>query len=232
MTGPRTSSNLRSFRGVLLALAVVLACQATWILMPEYNRPSVPSFPTDAATAAGLAAGRDAAISAASLGLIRGDLWGEAALTYLDLFWSDDRGKTRAQTAGTDEQGRAIADRALGYAPHDARIWLVLASIDARLDWLNGRTAAALRMSYYTGSNEIDLIPMRLLLAVRSDALGGEEFQEFLRHDIRTIVTRRPQLKPAIAAAYRDALPAAQRFLEKVLEEVDPSLLASLRPKK
>jgi hypothetical protein len=226
------STNRRSFRATLLCFAVVLACLATWILIPEFNRPSVPGFPTDAAAAAGLAADRDAAISAASMGFIRGDLWAEAALTYLDLFWSEDQRQARAQTAEIGEQGGAVANRALSYAPHDARIWLVLASLDRRFDSLNHRAAAALRMSYYTGSNEIDLIPVRLLLAVRSDALGGEEFQEFLRHDIRTIVTRRPELKPAIAAAYRDALPAAQRFLEKVLEEVDPSLLASLRPKK
>lgn len=87
-------------------------------------------------------------------------------------------------------------------------------------------------MSYYTGSNEIDLIPMHLLLPVRSDALAGEEFQEFLRHDIRTIVTRKPEPKPAIVAAYRDALPAGQRALEYALGDLDPNLLATLRPKK
>lgn len=232
VTGPRGASNLRSFRGILLAFAVFLDCQAAWILTGEYNRPSIPGFPSDAAAAAGLVADRDAATSAASLAVIRGDLWAEAALTYLDLFWSDDQHQARAQTAEIGERGRAVANRALSYAPYDPRIWLVLASIDTRLDPLNRRIAAALRMSYYTGSNEIDIIPMRLLLAVRSDALGDEEFQEFLRHDIRTIITRRPELKSAIVAAYRGAIPAGQRALEEALGDLDPNLLATLRPKK
>jgi hypothetical protein len=230
MTGATTST--RSFRAMLLCFAVLLACQGAWILVPEYERPAIPRFPSDAVAAAGLVADRDAATSAASLAVIRGDLWAEAALTYLDLFWSNDQRQARAQTAEIGERGRAVANRALGYAPYDPRIWLVLASIDTRLDPLNRRMAAALRMSYYTGSNEIDIIPMRLLLAVRSDALGDEEFQEFLRHDIRTIVTRRPELKPAIVAAYRNALPAGQRALEQALGDLDPNLLATLQPKK
>ena len=72
---------------------------------------------------------------------------------------------------------------------------------------------------------------MRLLLAVRSDALADLDFQLLVRHDIGTIVTRKPELKPAILGAYRNALPAGQEFIEKTLEDIDPGLLASLRSK-
>src|SRR5665811_989993 len=92
---------------------------------------------------------------AASFGFIRGDLWAEYALTYLSLSWSDERDSASTQASPTIvEQAYGVADRALAFAPHDARIWLVLASIDSRLDWLNHKAVAALRMSYYTGANE------------------------------------------------------------------------------
>jgi hypothetical protein len=86
-------------------------------------------------------------------------------------------------------------------------------------------------MSFYTGPNEIELIPSRLLLAVSAQAIADTDFQQLVRHDIRNIVIRKPSLKPAIVAAYRDALPIGQKFIEETLEEVDPSLLARLRSK-
>ena len=86
-------------------------------------------------------------------------------------------------------------------------------------------------MSYYTGANEVELIPLRLHLAVNSQALAENDFQELVRHDIRTIVTRKPELKPAILTAYRDALPTGRQFLEETLKEIDPALLPMLRPR-
>jgi hypothetical protein len=215
------------FRSAVLVFAFVLGCQAMWILAAELTRPLLPNFFANAQAAA--AANRNAAALAASFGFIRGDLWAEYALTFLGQFWSDDHGSASAQASETIEQARNVAGRALTLAPYDARIWLVLASIDSRFDWLNGKAAAALRMSYYTGANETDLIPLRLLLAVHSDAISDRDFQQLVRHDIRTIVTRKPELKPTILTAYRDALPMGRQFLEETLEEVDPTLLATLR---
>jgi hypothetical protein len=39
----------------------------------------------------------------------------------------------------------------------------------------------------------------------------------------------KPELKPLIAAAYRNALPEGRRFIESQVGELDPGLLASLR---
>jgi hypothetical protein len=208
----------------------VLACQATWILQAEFYRPALPVFPANSQAAGAAAAQRSAATLAASVGVVRGDLWAECALTYLGLFWNDNQDKVSPQTPETIQRAREVADRALRYSPHDARIWLDLASIDSRLDWLNGKAAAALRMSYYTGANETELIALRLPLAVRSEALGDKDFQQLVNHDIRVIVARKPELKPVILMAYRDALPTGQQFIEQTLTEIDPTLLAGLRP--
>jgi hypothetical protein len=215
------------FRGTVLVFAFVLGCQAAWILVAEFFRPPHSDFFATQQTAAVAATDQNGAALAASIGLIRGDLWSEVALTYLDRFLTDNRYSTNAQI----EQAREVADRALAIAPHNAGVWLVLASINSRFDWLNHKAAAALRMSYYTGANETELIPLRLLLAVRSVALGDSDFQQLMRHDIRTVITRKPELKPAIVAAYRDAAPIGRQLIEDTLEEIDLPLLARLRSK-
>jgi hypothetical protein len=220
------------FRGTALLFSLLLMCQATWILAAEFYRPSLPDFPIDAQVAAAIAANRNAATLAASIGFIRGDLWAECALTYLDLSWRDDQHVTSNQDSKMIERGQEVTDRVLTLSPHDARIWLVLASIDQKFGWINQKAAAAaLRMSYYTGANEIDLIPLRLLLAVRSEALDDSDFQQLVLHDIRIIVTRKPELKPAILSAYTKGLPIGQQFLMKALKDLDPSLLAKIQLK-
>ena len=217
------------FRGAVFLFAFVLACQATWILAAELFRPPSPYFPANAQATATLAANQNDAALAAWIGYIRGDLWAEYALTYLELLRHD-------APSGTHEEDPEMVDaqkvsvRALTLAPHDARIWLVLASIDLRFGWINDSAAgSALRMSYYTGANETEIIPLRLKLALRSEALADKDFQQLVRHDISIIITRKPELKPVILSAYRDALPVGQQFLEAVLKDLDPSLLTKLR---
>lgn len=55
--------------------------------------------------------------------------------------------------------------------------------------------------------------------------------KQLVRHDIRAIVTCKPELKPAIFTAYQNAPPMGQQFLKEAQEEIDPALLAGLRPK-
>jgi hypothetical protein len=220
---------LRRFRSALLMLALVLTCQATWILVVEIYRPPRFVFPATEQAATAAANNRDSATLAASIGIIRGDLWAECALTYLDLFWDQNRSNDHSQVLEMIDRARDIAERALTLSPHDARIWLVKAAMDWRRGALNQKVAAALRMSYYTGANEIELIPFRLALAVRSDAVEDEDFQELVSHDIRVIISRRPELKTAIQAAYREALPRGRQVIERTLAQMDPALRAQLQ---
>jgi hypothetical protein len=44
-------------------------------------------------------------------------------------------------------------------------IWLLITAIDARLDWLDRRVGAPLKMSYYTAPNDAALMGLRLLIA-------------------------------------------------------------------
>ena len=219
----------RLFRGIVLVFSFVLGCQATWILTAELSRPSSFGFPRTAQAAAAAFTNRNAAARAASFGLFRGDLLAEYAITYLNLIWRDEPNTESAQASKTVLQAREVVDHALALSPHDARIWLVLAGIDTRFNSLNQKPATALQMSYYTGTNETELIPLRLILAVNSHALGNEDFQQLVRHDISIIVTRKPKLEPAILAAYRDAPPLGRQFLEDTLRQIDPAMLEKLR---
>jgi hypothetical protein len=218
-----------AFRGTLLACALVLGCSAAWILAATYQRPSLPYFPATMEAVNAAAEHRKAATSAAEIGYVRGDLWADSALTYLNLFWSTGpRGAGVSDTA-IWKRASDTADRALAYAPYDARVWLVRAVALSPSGNLDDKASAALRTSYYTGPNEIALIPLRLRLAVRAAALAERSFQLLVQRDLRFVVTHKPELKPAIEAAYRDASPTGKQFLEATLEELDPDLRTKLR---
>ena len=195
------------FRLAALAFAAVLALEAVWVLTPEIT----------------LLAGRGRANAclAARLALVRGDLWNECALA--------EQPFRTGLPANTLVRLRGEAERAAFFAPHNGMTWLVLANLDSHFDWLTHRAAAALKMSFYTGPNEASLIPNRLLVAVRFGALADDEVKLLVRHEVRTIITRRPEFKPSISSAYGDAPPEGKRFLESAVGEVDPNFLPVLR---
>jgi hypothetical protein len=214
------------FRAVVMVFAVFLACQAFWILAPELSRPSLIASPHDTASAPDLTANRKAAHLAAQFGMVRGYLWAQDALTYGEFRRGE---QTDARSA---EEARDAVEKALLFAPHDARIWLALANINSRLGGLDEKAFAALRMSFYTGPNEVQLIPTRLLLSLASPAISDKGFQQLAVHDLRTIVTRKPELKPAISNAYQYASPGGQQFIRDTLKDLDPNLLSSLPQKR
>ncbi len=228
---PANTVGYRWFRSLVFLFAVVLTCQAFWILAAEFSRAPAVAFPTDPDPAADAAANRSAAHLAARFGIVRGDLWAEDALTYSDVLRHDDKNSSVAKDPAAIEQGRRVAERTLALAPYDARIWLMLASIDSRFDWLNGKASAALRNSYYTGANETALIPVRLFLSLSLPAITDSDFQQLVRHDLRTIITRKPEMKSAIVSAYQYALPEGQQFIKDALNDLDPNLLSTLPQK-
>jgi hypothetical protein len=225
---PITPSNIKIFRGSVLAFACLLGGLAAWILAAELLCPPGIEFTTDAKSATSTYAHRDAATMAARVGLVRGDLWAKVAFTYGDMLWNQNKDTSIADGAPA-ERTRALAEQAIIYAPYDSRLWVLLAANYIRFDWLNERASASLRMSYYTGSNIITVVPVRLFLAVQSLALQDNDFQELVRHDIHLAVIHKSKLMPAIVAAYNDAPAAGKQFMEKAIAEFDPSVLALIR---
>jgi len=224
-------SAINRFRVPVFAFACTLGALAAWILVAEALRPKGIEFTTDAQLAGSAYPQRDAALRAARAGVIRGDLWSEAAFAYGDMLWSENKQASNADAASF-ERINALTEQALRYAPHDSRLWLLFAANYLRSDQLNERAASALRMSFYTGSNSLVVVPERLLLAVQSRALQDDDFQELVRHDIQIIVARKSELMPALVAAYNKAPPLGRQFIEKTLADLDPSMLATIRAEK
>jgi hypothetical protein len=213
----------------VLTFAGIVATAGAWLTAAEIARPPARGFPGNAADAAALAQERAGAMRAARLGIMRGELWAQAALTYADLAWTEgDLARTHAPE--TFDRARAVTERAATQAPHDGRMWLLLASLESRMDWVTRRGASLLRMSYYTAPNETALVPLRLATFGRLDAAGDEDLLQLVRREIANVVNKRPELKGAIVAAYGEALPAGKRFFEETLRGLDPKLLASPRP--
>jgi hypothetical protein len=229
MSETQTSpSAINRTRVALFGLACVLGGLAAWILAAEALRPTTIVFATDGQSAVSNYAQRDAAITAARVGLVRGDLWSEAAFAYGGMLWNQGKTTPNADMPPFD-QTQELTERAITYAPHDSRLWLLLAVNYFRFDWLNERAAGSLRMSYYTGSSLMTVVPQRLVLAVQSRALQDEDFQELVRHDIRNAVTHKLELMSALVTAYNNAPPSGRQFIEKALAEFDPSALALIR---
>jgi len=219
-----------SFRLAVVACSLFLGVQAAWLILPEIYRPRQVSWSENPAGAEN-ARQRGAAKRAAALGIMRGDLWAALALTYRNIVAPN--GMRQPATGDELQEARSIARRALTMSPHDARVWLLLAGIEARTEEgtrrPNDRAAAALKMAYYTGQNDLELAPVRLMVAVRPGVLADREVQQLVRDELSAIISSRAEIKSAVVAAYRQATPQAKSLIEEVVSVQDPDLLKSAR---
>jgi hypothetical protein len=225
----RVQASLLPTRIIATMIAVLLGLLAIWILAAEIIRPRLSYFPASRQEADVWSGARGSAGMAASLGVVRGDLWTVAAVSQAAPFlFGLAEGQAADRSRGEIESARATAERAARWSPHDSRVWLVLSGLGIRLQADAAKTAEMLKLSYYTGSNDPWLAPLRLSLAVQSDAIDDTELQSLAELEIQRIVDRRAELKPAIAEAYRNARPQGRSFIEATLRRSDPAFLATI----
>jgi len=213
------------FRFATQLFAILLGVLSIWLLLPELSRPGIEGLPTDSVSAAAAAKGRCVASFAASIAIIRGDLWAESAFTYSDLLWGFASPGTDLAKAMQGPQ--TSLENALKLAPHQSGAWLLLAALASRYPSRGFNATEALRMSYYTGPSERDFMPLRLRLMVHSDAFDDVELQQFATRDLRALIARKQT--SAIAEVYSDAPPAGKRFIEQTVADIDPSVANLLR---
>jgi hypothetical protein len=190
-----------AFRFSTLLFAVALGFQSAWLLLAELSRVD--------------------AKSAAEIGAIRGDLWAESAFTYRDLMWGDAEGGAKLA------QAYSSLDHALSNAPHQSSTWLMLAVLASRYRSLGVDPKEAVRMSYYTGPSELELMPLRLWIAAHLDAFSDVELRDFINREVRLLITH--NAKSAIVAAYNAAQLAGRQLIEQTVREIDPTAVESLR---
>ncbi len=223
-----------AFRLALLSFALLLGTQCVWLLLPQLLGTGPDRLPTDPASAAVAARQRHAAARAASIGIIRGDLWAASAFTYADLLWDDVDSKAAPSQAMQHaranldalQRARASLDRAVSDAPHQSGAWLLLAALASRYPSIDSDAPEALKMSYYTGPSDRYLMPLRLRIAARSSALTDSEIRELVGRDLRSFLARNQ--KSAIVDAYNTASPAGKQLIEQTVRGIDPSALKLL----
>ena len=201
--------------------ATLLGVQCIWLLLAEVSRSGISRLPTETASAAAARNERVNASWAARIGTIRGDLWAESAFTYADLLWSDGR-------KGADlVQAHSSVNYALTAAPHQSSVWLLLAALASRYQLSDIDAKEAVRMSYYTGPSELELMPLRLWTAVHSEAFNDIELRDSISREVRLLFSH--QQKSAIVAAYDAAPSVGRQFIEQTIREIDPSAAESLK---
>lgn len=213
------------FVGVLAGLLGILAL---WILIAELASPRLSYFPSSPDEANAMYAVRGSATTAAEFGIVRGDLWTGAAVAAATPLLFAATGSSPEQASQVEVGNmRALAEHAARLSPHDPRIWLVLAGLDFR-GGDNSKGTETLKLSYYTGPEEVSLMPLRLLIAVSSSAILDDEVQSLVPLDVQRIIKQRPDLKSAIALAYKNAQPKGREIIEAALRETDPNFLAAI----
>lgn len=135
---------------------------------------------------------------------------------------------TAGYRPGLNQEAQAAASQALEAGPHDSRIWLVLARLHAQRTARDPRTTETLRLSYFTGPGLDKLVPARLATVVSTDALNDPDLRELARGDVRLILTRHPELKPSLIAAYRSTTPDGKRLIEESVKDIDPQFVTLL----
>lgn len=206
-------------RVALAVLGIALIIQTIWMVLPGWYLGDQSSLSAAVSAAAGWPKEISKPVSAAAAHedfLIRGESrsHGDPALA------ADDQ-KTELPAASN-----AFA-RALRSSPLRGDIWLMLAAASKQNSI---QKAAMLKMSYYTAPNDLDLLPLRLSVALATDAVVRElEFRDLIKRDVSLVVTRRPAIRPALMAAYRSASAEGKIYLENLISELDPTYLDNMR---
>ncbi|HEY6618766.1 MAG TPA: hypothetical protein VIY68_04410 [Steroidobacteraceae bacterium] len=219
-------SHLR-FRLITLLFAVLLSAQSIWLVAAELSRSDIDELPTNANSADAAAAQRDAATRAAEIGVIRGDLWAQSAFTFASLVTDPKSASANSDLSSLLSRVQTSLGRGLHDAPAQSGAWLLRAALGYRYAGTRIDATEALKMSYYTGPSDINLIPMRLRLAMLTNDLHDVELNQFVTRDLRLLLVRKQN--SAVTEIYKDASPTARHLIEQIVGDFDPSALDALR---
>jgi hypothetical protein len=208
---------------LLVLYGFFLVALSFWLVSAELSRTNVTTLPMSAESAAAAAQRNGQALTVARFGGLRGDLWSQLAFTYATLEWP----KPAMPTSSLDA-ARHAATRAVTLKPVNPSVWLLFADLASRYPQDNPSPAESLKMSYYTGPHEDGLIPLRLAVSSRLDVAADPELERLFRRELEYVMSYRPNLKPAIVAAYVQASPQARRTIESTTNDIDPPFAKSL----
>ncbi|WP_426434937.1 hypothetical protein [Bradyrhizobium genosp. P] len=216
------------FRILLMALALTIGFYAVASAIAEMTALERTAFPTDAAKIGSPRAG-DVPSLLATLSPFRSDLEGNHALTAALQAIESGRQKPATVRSAVHADALGRVRQTLSISPYNPELWLALALLQAQRDPRDPVVVEALKMAYFTAPNDARLMPVRLDIAARFDALGVPDVKDLVGNDVQLIMTRRPELKPAIVSAYRRASDLGKAFLRDAVQSIDPTFVPALR---
>jgi hypothetical protein len=216
---PVPTRSARPFRILLGAFACLLASFGVWVTAAEWLR-------ADGQMSAWLAEGRrddvDKARLAATIGLVRGELWTEYAAMSLR------SPRPGPEDAALRDEARRAGEAAAGLAPLDSEAWLVLSELSLDHGASNALLAGLLNMSFLTGPNARGLMARRLALVARSPVRTDQDIRAFALRDVRILAQQAGGGGGQLAALWRGKPPEERDFLAGLLQNVDGKLLESI----
>ncbi len=215
------------FRILLTALALTIGFYAIASAIAEMMALERAAFPADAAKIHSPWTG-DASSLLATLSPFRSELESNHAL--ITALQAIESGQKKSSTVRSAEHADAlgIVRQTLSISPYNPELWLALALLQAQRDPHDPVVVEALKMTYFTAPSDARLMPVRLDIAGRFDALALPDVKDLVRNDIHQIMTRRPELKPAIVSAYRRASDLGKAFFRDAVQSIDPSFVPTL----
>jgi hypothetical protein len=204
-----------------MAFAVTLWLAGTWTLISELAlAPRAGPASADQ---------RRRAAVAARVGMVRGDLWANLFFTFADAIVS--RSGRDFGAIETLNEALPAAQRALVFAPFQSEVWLLLAAMAEDYELQAPNFIDALTMSYYTAPYNLALAALRLSVATRGNAVRDPGLRQLVEQDLQTILASKPNLRPAVVAAYATASAEGKHLIENVAQQADPSFLTQLQKK-
>jgi hypothetical protein len=213
-----------NFRLLAFAMFIFVGGISIANLTAEFLRPAHASWPSGSAGSPDdvSSAGRASAIAP-----FRSDLMADHAVALAGQILAS----RQAGQGDQENAARETARRALGIGPHDSRLWLVLALLEARRNPADPRVAEALKMSYLTGPSRIELVPARLQSATSNNVLSDSDLSELARGDVRTILTQLPDQRSSLVNDYARASETGRAFLRESVNMLDPKFVDALQGK-
>ena len=196
-------------------------------LAAEFLRPAALPLPSRTGTAP-TSDQVSSANRVSAIAPFRSDLKAEYALALAgQTLKSEYTGQTES-----DATAQNAAKNALKFSPHDSRMWLVLALLQGRSDLGDSLIVESLKMSYLTGPNRGELIPIRLDSVTLNNSLINPDLKELARSDVRVILTQYPDQRQALVKDYVRGSAVGKAFLEESVSLIDPKFAESLRSAK
>jgi hypothetical protein len=216
------------FRVVAIVVAALTAVYAFASLFSEIFSARHPPLPTDPSRVVVQPTG-PAARLAAAISPFRADLDANYASTVALMALRPDNAVLSSADAQTNADAQDDVVRLLKAAPHNSDLWLLLALPQTQHKSGSRQIIEALKMSYFTAPNEVQMMPLRLYTAAVSSALSDPDLKELARGDVRLMLIRNPDLRPFVLFAYRRGSSLGKTFLENTVQSIDPEFVSVLR---